>query len=85
MTFHSYGEYESYIVGGTSYEGEWENGVFHDQGTLTFTDGFKLAGEFRGDNFHGIGKSICPEGHFSETDFIEAKQVSSCSGCGHKH
>lgn len=85
MTFHGYGTYESYAVGGTSYEGEWKNGVFHGQGTLTFANGSKLFGEFKDGSIHGIGKTICPEGHVSETDFGEAKQVDSCSGCGHEH
>ena len=85
MTFHGHGTYESYVVGGTSYEGEWENGVFHGQGTLTFANGSKLVGEFKDGNIHGIGKTICPEGHVSEVDFGEAKQVDSYSGCGHDH
>ncbi len=85
MTFHGYGKYESYVVGGTSYEGEWENGVFHGQGTLTFANGSKLVGEFKDGNIQGIGKTICPEGHITEADFGEPIQGGSCSGCGHDH
>ncbi len=85
MTFHGYGKYESYAVGGTSYEGEWENGVFHGQGTLTFANGSKLVGEFKDGNIHGIGKTICLEGHITETDFGEPIKAESCMACGHGH
>ena len=33
---------------GTKYKGEWKSGKKHGQGTFTFIDGRKLAGEFRG-------------------------------------
>ncbi|MDZ4132679.1 MAG: hypothetical protein U1E11_06025 [Dethiobacteria bacterium] len=85
MTFHGYGTYESYVVGGTSYEGEWKNGVFHGQGTLTFANGSKLVGEFVDGSIHGIGRTICPDGHVIEVDFGEGTQVDGCSGCDHAH
>ncbi len=46
VTPHGYGTYES-SLSGISYEGEWENGVFHGQGTLTFANGTRLEGEFK--------------------------------------
>ena len=85
MTFHGYGTYESYVVGGTSYEGEWRNGVFHGQGTLTFANDSKLVGEFVDGSIHGIGQTICPEGHVTEIDFGEGTKVEGCSGCDHDH
>ena len=37
----------SFFDGG-KYEGKWKDGKQHGQGTFTFTDGRKWAGEFRG-------------------------------------
>ncbi len=85
MTFHGYGTYESYAVGGTSYEGEWKNGVFHGQGTLNFANGSKLVGEFVDGSISGIGQTICPDGHVTEVNFGEGTQVDGCSGCDHDH
>lgn len=47
MTFHGYGTYVSYEIGGVSYEGEWKDGVFHGQGMMTFANGATLSGEFK--------------------------------------
>ncbi len=85
MTFHGSGKYVSYVVGGTSYEGEWENGVFHGQGTLTFANGSQLAGEFKDGSIYGTGITICADGHESTVDFGEPVLGESCSGCGHDH
>ena len=86
MTFHGYGTYESYAVGGTSYEGEWKNGVFHGQGTLTFANGSKLVGDFVDGSIQGIGQSICPDGHVTEIDFGEGFLISDDhQGCDHDH
>lgn len=85
MTFHGYGTYESYAVGGTSYEGEWKDGVYHGQGTLTFANGSQVTGEFKHGSLHGQGQAICPEGHVREVDFGEAVEIESCSSCGHEH
>ncbi len=79
MTFHGYGTYISYTVGGVSYEGEWDNGVFHGQGTLTFANGSKLVGEFKNGVIQGIGESICPDGHITEYDFGETTFIGGCS------
>ena len=85
MTFHGYGKYESYVVSGTSYEGEWENGVYHGYGTLTFANGSQLVGDFNHGHLHGQGKSICPDGNVKIVDFGEQKHDDDCSGCGHHH
>ncbi len=85
MTFHGYGKYESYVVGGTSYEGYWKDGVFYGQGTLTFANGSKLVGEFVDGSIQGVGQSTCPDGHVTEIDFGEGTQVDGCSGCDHDH
>ena len=84
-TFHGYGNYASYAVGGTSYEGYWKDGVFHGQGTLTFANGSKLTGEFVDGRISGIGQSICPEGHITEVDFGEGAIVDAHQGCDHNH
>ena len=85
MTFHGYGTYKSYAVGGTSYEGEWENGVYHGYGTLTFANGSQLVGDFHHGHLYGQGKSICPDGNVKIVDFGEQKHDDDCSGCGHHH
>jgi hypothetical protein len=81
--FHGYGKYESYAVGGTSYEGEWQDGVFHGQGTLTFANGSKLVGNFVDGSIQGIGQSICPDGHITEIDLGEGTVIDNHQGCDH--
>jgi len=85
MTFHGYGTYKSYAVGGTSYEGEWKNGYFHGPGTLTFANGSQLVGDFHHGHLYGQGKSICPDGNVKIVDFGKQKHDDDCSGCGHHH
>ncbi len=85
MTFYGYGKYESYEVGGTSYEGYWKDGVFHGQGTLTFANGSQLVGEFKDGSIHGTGKTICPEGHITEIDFGEGTVIGEHTDCDHDH
>ncbi len=85
MTYHGYGTYKSYAVGGTSYEGEWKNGVFHGQGTLSFANGSKLVGEFVDGSIHGIGQTICPDGHITEIDFGDGTVIDDHQGCDHDH
>lgn len=85
MIYHGYGTYESHVVGGTSYDGEWKNGVFKGQGALIFANGSKLVGEFVDGSIYGIGKSICPDGYVTKVDFGEGTHPSDCSGCGHDH
>ncbi len=86
MTFHGCGTYESYLAGGTSYEGYWKDGVFHGQGTLTFANGSKLVGEFVDGSIHGIGQTICPDGHVTEIDFGDGSIISDDhQGCDHDH
>ena len=36
-----------FLNDGGYYEGEYKDGKFHGQGTLTFPDGIKFVGEFR--------------------------------------
>ena len=85
MTFHGYGTYESYVVGGTSYEGEWKDGVYHGQGTLTFANGSQVKGQFKNGSLYGEGLTICAEGHESTVDFGEPVETEGCSGCDHDH
>ncbi len=85
MTFHGYGKYESYVVGGTSYEGEWVNGVYYGQGKLTFANGSQIIGHFKNGSLYGEGITICADGHERKVDFGEPLHAESCSGCGHDH
>ena len=85
MTFHGYGTYESYVVGGTSYKGYWKDGAFHGQGTLTFANSSKLVGEFVEGSIHGIGQAICPDGQVTEIEFGEGTFIEYHQGCDHDH
>ena len=85
MIFHGYGTYESYTVGGTSYEGEWKDGAYHGQGTLTFANGSKIVGQFKNGSLYGEGVTICADGHERTVDFGEPVHSDVCSGCGHDH
>ena len=74
-TFHGYGVYESYVVKGTSYEGEWKNGLFHGQGELTYADGTRLQGTFIDGRINGWAISISPDGEIHEYYFDHDGQV----------
>jgi hypothetical protein len=81
-TFHGYGTYTNYAISGTSYEGEWKNGIFHGQGVLTFANGSQLSGEFVNGNLQGKALSICPDGRSHEIYFAEHEHSADC---GHDH
>ena len=40
---------------GTKYMGEWKDGEFHGQGTMTYHDGRKYVGEWKNGKRHGQG------------------------------
>jgi len=44
------------------YVGEWKDGKYSGQGTLTFPSGWKYVGEFRDDKFNGQGTMTNPDG-----------------------
>jgi hypothetical protein len=73
MTYHGYGNYTSYAVNGTSYEGEWENGIFHGKGTLTFADGSKLVGNFNEGLLNGMCLIVDADGREREVWFDNYK------------
>ena len=60
---------------GTKYVGEFRDGNFHGQGTLTFSSGEfagqKYVGEFRDGNFHGQGNLTRPDGGKYVGEFTE--------------
>ncbi len=85
MSFNGYGTYISHEMGGVSYEGEWKNGIFNGQGTLSFADGSKLSGDFVDGIIHGIGHTICPDGHVTEVDFGKGTIIDNHQGCDHDH
>ena len=60
--YHGYGIYKSIYGEGVQYEGEWQHGYFHGQGTINFKDGSRLTGEFRYGYLYGPGQSISAEG-----------------------
>ena len=68
-TFHGYGRYVSYAVGGVSYEGEWKDGVFHGQGTMTFANGATLSGEFKDGEPHGTMTMTDPAGNVQTVEY----------------
>ena len=41
---------------GSSYDGEWENNIFHGKGTLTKKDGDVIVGNFSKGKAHGYGE-----------------------------
>jgi len=48
--------------GGIKYVGEWKDGKWHGQGTLTYADGAKYVGEFKDRQPHGQGTFTSPDG-----------------------
>lgn len=70
-TFHGYGTFVSYEIEGISYEGEWKDGVFQGQGTITYNNGSKLTGEFKNGSPNGKVKIVFPDGHTGEVEFCE--------------
>jgi len=38
---------------GSKYVGEWKDGNFHGQGTMTYSDAKKLVGQFKNGEFIG--------------------------------
>jgi len=51
-----------YEYNGSKYVGEWKNGNYHGQGTLTFPDGRKYVGEWKDGKFHRQGTLTFPDG-----------------------
>ena len=48
---------------GENYLGEWKDGKYHGQGTLTYPNGKqKYVGEWKDNKYHGQGILIYPEG-----------------------
>ena len=45
----------TYVLNGDKYVGEWQNGIVHGQGTLTYADGDKYVGGFKDGLFFGQG------------------------------
>ena len=44
------------------YEGEWQYDSQNGQGTMTYSDGRKYVGGFKGLNYHGQGTLTYPDG-----------------------
>jgi hypothetical protein len=55
---------------GDEYVGEWKNGKFHGQGTMTFINGIKYVGKFKDGMPHGQG--ILYERYLSQEDLSES-------------
>jgi len=48
--------------GGYKYEGDYKDGLFHGQGTLTYSDGDQYVGEFKDGKYHGQGTFTWSDG-----------------------
>ena len=51
-----------YSEGGNQYVGEFKDGVFHGQGTMTYANGDKYVGEWKDNKAHGQGAYTFPDG-----------------------
>jgi hypothetical protein len=85
MTFHGYGRWTSYELKNTSYEGQWEKGLYHGSGTLTFSDGSQIVGQFDQGYLTGEGISISAKGEVKQVDFDEINFLQSCLSYDHDH
>ncbi|MDW7728821.1 MAG: hypothetical protein SCJ94_02270 [Bacillota bacterium] len=85
MTFHGYGNWTSYELRNTSYEGQWEKGLYHGSGTLTFHDGSQIMGQFNEGYLIGEGVSISAKGEVKRVDFDEINAIQNCLSCDHDH
>ena len=47
---------------GTMYSGDWKNGKYDGQGTITFPDGSMYVGTFKDGEYHGHGNLTLPDG-----------------------
>ncbi len=47
---------------GTKYMGEWKDGEFHGQGTMTYHDGNKFVGKWKDGVYHGQGTMTYHDG-----------------------
>ena len=56
------------------YDGEWRQGVWHGQGSLTFTNGDKYIGEFREGKFHYLGTYTWSDGSEYVGEFKDSKR-----------
>ena len=59
---------------GDSYNGEFQNWLFHGNGTYIWGDGESYAGEWREGKRHGRGKYVHIDGSVYEGDFINNKE-----------
>ena len=76
-TFHGYGSYVSYAADGASYEGEWRDGVFHGQGTMTFSNGATLSGEFKDGEPHGTMTMTSPDGNAQTVEYEHGEPINN--------
>ncbi len=53
------------------YEGQFENGLFHGEGTLRWRNGDVYTGQFRQGLMHGKGRHIVPELFVYEGEFVD--------------
>ena len=70
---------------GPVYTGGFNDGVFHGQGTMTFSNGTKYVGEFKVGYMHGQGKMFFPDGHDHEGVWDVYVYQGYNSDCGHDH
>ena len=66
---------------GTEYVGEWQNGLYHGQGSLTYASGIKYIGVWRRGVLHGQGIKVYADGKVKEGiwengKLLDAKKTS---------
>lgn len=59
---------------GCHYEGSWEEGVFHGQGTYVWADNTRYEGEFKKGQKHGEGRYYLSESKYMKGRWEEGKK-----------
>ncbi|MCI5131361.1 MAG: hypothetical protein D3904_07505, partial [Candidatus Electrothrix sp. EH2] len=62
---------------GSTYIGEWKDGLRHGKGTLIYADGRKYEGSFTDDLLDGKGIITLPDGRLIESQWKNGEQISA--------
>ncbi|MBN3294478.1 MORN4 protein, partial [Polypterus senegalus] len=65
---------------GTTYAGQFENGLFNGRGVLTFSDGSRYEGEFSQGKFQGVGVFTRFDGMKYEGEFKSGRVEGYADG-----
>lgn len=71
----------SHILFGSVYEGYWENGRYHGEGSLTMKRSYEVVyqGQFAFGHPHGRGKATDKRGNFYDGDWFEGEAHGDCT------